>query len=289
MAAEGITDYLNEIARYPVLTKEAQLRHCRRVQEWITWPGGRDKAPRSIQIKGKRSMNIMISTNLRLVVSVAKRYQNRGLDLSDLIQEGTLGLMRGIELFDPTRGYALSTYSFWWIRQAITRALHTYSRLIRIPINVQENLSRIQKFRAQFYLANGRYPTATEAGAHLGLPPERVLQLLDVNQVTDCASLDVPAIDRGSNIVDLIPNDDNTVANDPEQALQHELTNTFVQEALNQLPEPERYIVESSLLNNRSMRDLAAELDMTRSRIATLRQNGLRRLKVHMIRSRLRG
>jgi DNA-directed RNA polymerase sigma subunit (sigma70/sigma32) len=103
MTSTGLDTYLNEIGRLPVLTEESQLLHCRRIHAWVQWPGGRDNAPERIRRIGRRSMDVMITTNLRLVVSITRRYLNRGMELEDLIQEGNIGLARGLELFDPTR------------------------------------------------------------------------------------------------------------------------------------------------------------------------------------------
>ena len=143
-----MTSYLGEIGRIPILTKELQLIHCRRIRVWLDWPEGRDKAPRKVQRQGKRSLELMTTSNLRLVVSIAKKFTHRGLDLLDLVQEGNLGLIRGLEMFDPTRGYAVSTYVYWWIRQSITRALQLTSRTIRLPCQVVDCYNKAQKFIA---------------------------------------------------------------------------------------------------------------------------------------------
>ena len=116
MSESEVQSYLRDIGRHPVLSKEAQLHHCYAIHKWVKWPEGRSKAPRGIARAGRRSMDIMVTTNLRLVVSVAKKFQHHDLDLMDLIQEGNIGLIRGLELFDPTRGYQVSTYCYWWIR-----------------------------------------------------------------------------------------------------------------------------------------------------------------------------
>ncbi|MEB3296358.1 MAG: sigma-70 family RNA polymerase sigma factor, partial [Cyanobacteriota bacterium] len=191
MAKSEVADYLTEIGRLPVLTKEAQLLHCRRINEWCTWPEGREKAPTRVIRNGKRSMDLMVRTNLRLVVSIAKKYQHRGLDLTDLIQEGNLGLIRGLELFDPSRGYAVTTYAYWWIRQAITRAIHTHARAIRLPINTHELITRIQRFTNQFTAAEGRAPSYPEIAEAVETSPERVAQVLQTHTTTVCCSLDV--------------------------------------------------------------------------------------------------
>ena len=191
-----ISQYLTDIARHPILSREAQLRHAYRVRAWVDYtpPGAtepdRTAAPARIARLGKRSLDIMVRTNLRLVVHIAKRYQNRGLELSDLIQECSLGLIRGIELFDPTRGYAFSTYSYWWIRQSISRALYNSARTIRLPINVQDLATKIKRTIHTLTITHGRHPSLEEIGAELELTPERITDTLVSCALTDCTSID---------------------------------------------------------------------------------------------------
>jgi RNA polymerase primary sigma factor len=280
-SSSELTAYLNEVGRLPVLTKEAQLRHCRRVHTWVNYPGGRNAAPRPIARAGRRSMDVMVTTNTRLVVSIARKYTGRGLELPDLIQEGTLGLIRGLELYDPTRGYALSTYAYWWIRQAITRAIHSYARVIRLPINTHETLSRIYRFGAAFHHDHGRPPTTIEISQALGYAPERIRQVLNLSEVTNCGSLDAPATEDGDAIVALIPNDQDTPGNTPEVALLQTTEAELLYEGLDLLPELEAQILHATCFEGRTMQDVADSLDMNRSKIQTLRNRALNRLRLY--------
>jgi len=280
MAQSEINSYLSEIGRHPVLGREAQLRHCRRIHAWIHHEGGKTLAPAHVQRHGKRSMEVMIRTNLRLVVSIAKRYQNRGLDLSDLIQEGNLGLMRGLELYDPTRGYAVSTYVYWWIRQAINRAIHSYARVIRLPINTHELLTRIDRFTYEYSTLNGKPPSITEIAEYTGTTNERLHQVMMTNSLTSCTSLDVTNKDRGAAIVDLIASPTSNDDSDPDDALTLEANREMLQRAIVHLAAKEAKVIQGVFFHNQSLKDLATELNVSRSRASQLRQSGLRKLRL---------
>lgn len=205
--SNALTTYLSAISRYPVLTKEAQLLHCRNIHTWHNYPGGRDTAPHRITRAGRRSMEVMVRTNLRLVVNVAKNYQSRGLEFCDLIQEGNFGLIRGLELYDPSRGYAFSTYAYWWIRQAVSRAIYTYGRTIRVPINNYEVLAKIRRAGSTFRSQHGTNPTVDQLSEITGLTPERLDFVTQTFAVTQCLSLNKPATEEAesSELLDLIP------------------------------------------------------------------------------------
>ena len=186
----SLSAYLGEIGRHQLLTPEQELTLGRKVQalvelqERCSSAGGVGEAcsyddgeKRTMRL-GERAKTQMITANLRLVVNLAKRYQGKGLDLLDLIQEGTLGLTRAVEKYDPTRGHRFSTYAYWWIRQGLNRALSTQSRTIRIPVNVNEKLTRLRAAKARLLQSNGLLPSPRELAAAMAIPLEEVEELL---------------------------------------------------------------------------------------------------------------
>lgn len=280
-STHDITAYLNEVGRLPVLTREAQLLHCRRIHAWVHHPGGREAAPRRIARAGQRSMDVMVVTNTRLVVSIAKKYANRGLELLDLIQEGNIGLVRGLELYDPTRGYAFSTYAYWWIRQAITRALHSHARMIRLPVNTHEKLTRIHRYSIEFQNIHGRLPTTAELATELGLTEGRIERMLTYSATTTCSSLDciMRDGDAAETVVQIIANPEENPANSPEAAL--ELTTHFellnlAKDFLNDL---ELHVLHAVFFEGRTLQEVAEHLGLSRSTIHTVRQRAVRQLR----------
>lgn len=280
MSQSEINRYLSEIGRHPVLSKEAQLRHCQRIYAWVHHEGGRDAAPHPIRRAGARSMEVMVRTNLRLVVSIAKRYQNRGLDLADLIQEGNLGLIRGLELFDPTRGYAVSTYAYWWIRQAITRAIHTHARSIRLPINTHELLTRIQRFTTEHFAATGSKPSLADIADYTDCTPERIAQVLETNAITACASLDSLSTDGGSPIVDLLSSQLSPTESEPDEHVSAHALQEALNAAFTRLTQTEVRVIQESFFNHRTLKDIATELGFSRCRAGQVQKSALRKLRL---------
>jgi RNA polymerase sigma factor (sigma-70 family) len=282
MSQSEIQNYLSEIGRHPVLSKEAQLRHCQRIYAWVHHEDGRDGAPLPIRRAGTRSMEVMVRTNLRLVVSIAKRYQHRGLDLADLIQEGNLGLIRGLELYDPTRGYAVSTYAYWWIRQAINRAIHTHARAIRIPINTHELLARIQRITTEHLTLHGTAPTLEQIAVLTETTPERISQVLQINTITSCASLDTLSTEGGSAIVDLLSTPTATNESEPDEHLTLRTNQDAITHALTHLSTTEATVIRESFFNRRTLKDIATELGFSRCRAGQIQKAALRKLRYYL-------
>ena len=182
MMTSSLSAFLGEIGRHQLLTPEQELMMGRKVQAMVAiterchLAGGSGPAceysdkEKGVIRRGERAKNQMITSNLRLVVNLAKRYQGKGLDLLDLIQEGTLGLTRAVEKYDPTRGHRFSTYAYWWIRQGLNRALSTQSRTIRIPVNVNEKLTKLRAAKARLMQRNGLSPTGEQLAEFMEIP-----------------------------------------------------------------------------------------------------------------------
>lgn len=212
MTIDPVQAYLRSIGRTPLLTAAEELELARAVQAMLPLLSVEAPTPKQLATihRGKRAKTRMIQANLRLVVTIAKKYQNRGLELLDLIQEGSLGLERAVEKFDPTKGYKFSTYAYWWIRQGITRALQTDARTIRLPVHIQEKLSKIKTTTKALIGKLGRKPTPEELAEALDITPEELRSLL--SQQRQCASLDAfIGQEQETRLGDLIPDEQQQV------------------------------------------------------------------------------
>jgi len=278
--------YLREIGRVPLLSAEEEVRLARRMErgrlEITKSPLSRDYR---IVEDGEDAQRRLTEANLRLVVSVAKKYIGRGMSLLDLIQEGNIGLIRAVEKFDYTKGYKFSTYATWWIRQAITRAIADQARTIRIPVHMVETINRLIRISRRLLQDLGREPTSEEIAEQMEISPEKVREIIKVSQ--EPVSLETPiGEEEDSHLGDFI--EDHT-ALAPADAASHQLLKEQVEDVLESLTERERKVLQLRFGlddgRSRTLEEVGKEFHVTRERIRQIEAKALRKLR-HPSRSR---
>ncbi len=280
--------YLREIGRVQLLTAQEETilakqleRGERSVQRLLNHEYTLEEKPKLQQwvLESKAARQHLIQANLRLVVSIAKKYVGRGLSFLDLIQEGNIGLMRATEKFDYHKGYKFSTYATWWIRQAITRSIADHSRTIRLPVHVGETINRVKRTAHKLQQSLEREPTAEEIGECLGLPPEKVRRVLDVSRQP--VSLEMPVGTDGDSVLGDFIEDERSTA-PLERATEH-LLRQHLDEVLCKLDERERRIIELRYgLGDgryRTLEEVGREFGITRERIRQIESKVLRKLR----------
>ncbi len=294
-AADPVHTYLKEIGKVPLLTGDLEVELAKRIEAGneaaaVLAAAEADPEGHALSIeerarlardlrRGQQAKEALIEANLRLVVSIAKRYRNRGLAFLDLIQEGNLGLMRAVEKFDYTKGFKFSTYATWWIRQAITRALADQGRTIRIPVHMVETINKVVRSQRQLLQELGREPTSEEIAARLELTTERVREIQRINQ--DTVSLEQPmGEEEDFSLSDLIEDHGAEV---PDDAATRAMLHEAVREALATLPPREhevmamRFGLEDGRI--RTLEEVGRAFGVTRERIRQIESKTLAKLR----------
>ncbi|MFI2432008.1 RNA polymerase sigma factor [Streptomyces sp. NPDC018693] len=298
-SADLFRQYLREIGRIPLLTAAEEVELARRVEAGLFAEEKLRLTPDldselavdldRLVVMGRMAKRRLIEANLRLVVSVAKRYVGRGLTMLDLVQEGNLGLIRAVEKFDYARGYKFSTYATWWIRQAMSRALADQARTIRVPVHVVELINRVVRVQRRMLQERGYEPTPDEVAAHLELPPERVSEVLRLAQ--EPVSLHAPVGEEDDVALgDLIEDGD---AASPVESAAFLLLREHLEAVLSTLGERERKVVQLryGLADGRprTLEEIGRLFGVTRERIRQIESKTLSKLRDHAFADQLRG
>ena len=262
LADDSVKLYLKEIGRIPLLTTEEEIKLAERMAN------GDPAAKKRLS-----------EANLRLVVSIAKKYVRRGMQFLDLIQEGNLGLIKAVDKFDYTKGFKFSTYATWWIRQSITRAIADQARTIRIPVHMVETITKVKKMQSQLLHANGYEPTEDEIAEKLNMPLDKVREIIRIAQ--DPVSLETPiGEEEDSHLGDFIPDEDTPA---PSEAASANILREVIERELNTLTPREAHVIKLRFGlydgRTRTLEEVGKEFDITRERIRQIESKALRKLR----------
>ena len=285
LTTDSIGYYLSSIGRVPLLTaaEEIELAHHVQAMKELLETAEEERTPRQrhrIRM-GKRARDRMMAANLRLVVSVAKKYQNQGLELLDLVQEGAIGLERAVDKFDPAMGYKFSTYAYWWIRQGMTRAIDNSARTIRLPIHISEKLSKMRRITRELSHRFGRQPNRLELASAMGIEPRDLEDL--IAQSAPCASLDAHA--RGeedrSTLGELIPDPNGA---EPMEGMDRSIQKEHLGGWLSQLNEREQKILKLRFgldgAEPLTLAEIGRQINVSRERVRQLEAKAILKLRV---------
>ena len=257
----SLDKYLQEIGRKDLISVDEEVELAQR-----------------IRMGDQAALDKLVSANLRFVVSVAKQYQNQGLSLPDLIDEGNLGLIKAAQKFDETRGFKFISYAVWWIRQSILQALAEQARIVRLPLNQVGSLNKISKARSRFEQIHERRPSAEELAEELDVPVEKISDTMKVSGRH--VSVDAPFVDGEDNsLLDVLPNDDSPMA---DSTLNQESLSKEINRALDQLSPRERDILKMFFgigCQEMTLEEIGAKFDLTRERVRQIKEKAIRRLK----------
>ena len=260
----SLDKYLQEIGREELITVEEEVELAGKIRK-----GG---------VEGRKAKEKLTRANLRFVVSVAKQYQNQGLSLPDLINEGNLGLIKAAEKFDETRGFKFISYAVWWIRQSILQALAEQSRIVRLPLNQVGSLNKISKALSKFEQENERRPSADEIAEELGIPVDKIADTMKVQGRH--ISVDAPFVEGEDNsLLDVLVNDDSPMA---DRSLVNESLSTEIDRALDSLTDREKDIIRMFFgigQPEKTLEEIGDTFQLTRERVRQIKEKAIRRLR----------